>query len=85
MLGAQYAMTGGLVTYAAMKRGGFKMTPFGVAKVPQYAGILFSSYIAFQLGMSVGRGSIGDAAQFNYLLRNKSGIVSGNKSWDAEK
>lgn len=34
ILGLQYGMTAGLVTYASMKRGGFKMTPFGVRQMP---------------------------------------------------
>ena len=85
MLGVQYGMTAGLVTYASLKRGGFRMTPFGVAKAPQYAGIVFSSYLAYHLGVGMCRGSLGDREQTSYLLRNKRQIVSGEKSWDPEK
>ena len=56
VLGGQFALTAGLVSYASLKRAGFTMTPFGVAKAPQYAGILFTSFIAFQFGTSCARG-----------------------------
>ena len=73
----QFALTAGLVTYASLKRSGFTMTPFGIAKAPQYAGIVFSSYLAFQLGVSCCRGKLGDTEQFKYLIWNKRNIISG--------
>ena len=63
VLGMQYGLTGGLVTYASLKRGGFTLAPISGAKTPQYAGILFSSYLAYVFGMSVVQGSLGDTQQ----------------------
>ena len=56
MLGIQYGLTAGLVTYASLKRGGFAFAPISGAKTPQYAGILFGSYVAYTFGMSVAQG-----------------------------
>ena len=84
VLATQYGLTAGLVTYASLKRTGFRMTPFGVAKVPQYAGIFFSSYLAYQWGMNCSRGTLGDSEQFRHLIKNKRNILSGQKSWDGE-
>ena len=56
VLGIQYGLTAGLVTYASLKRGGFAFAPISGAKTPQYAGILFSSYVAYTFGMSVAQG-----------------------------
>ena len=53
MLGVQYGLTAGLVTYASLKRGGFAFTPISGAKTPQYAGILFGGYLAYTFGISV--------------------------------
>ena len=56
VLGIQYGLTAGLVTYASLKRGGFAFAPISGAKTPQYAGILFGSYVAYTFGMSVAQG-----------------------------
>ena len=62
VLGLQYGLTAGLCTYAGLKRGGFAFAPICGSKTPQYAGILFSGYLAYALGVSVTQGQLGDSA-----------------------
>lgn len=82
VLGMQYGLTAGLVSYASLKRGGFTLAPMSAAKTPQYAGILFSGYVAYAFGVSVTQGQLGDRQQQRYLQRNKRAILSGEKSMD---
>ena len=85
VLGVQFFLTASMVTYAGLKRGGFRMTSFAASKVPQYAGMFFSGYIAHQFALSLTRGNIGDIETYNHLIDNKKKIIAGDASWDPEK
>ena len=85
VLANQFFLTASVVTYASLRQGGFRMTPFAFTKVPQYAGMFFAGFVAHQFALNCTTGSLGDRATFNYMLENKNGIVAGTTAWDPEK
>lgn len=84
VLANQFFLTATLVTYASLRQGGFRITPFTVTKVPQYAGMFFAGFVAHQFALNCTTGSLGDRATFDYMLNNKGGIMAGTTRWDPE-
>jgi hypothetical protein len=45
----QWALTAGLVSYARLRAGGFRMAPFTAAKTSSYSAVLFSGIAGYYL------------------------------------
>jgi hypothetical protein len=48
--------------------------------VPKYGQVLFAGFLGWNFGSSFVYTLLGDSAQYNYLVGNKSAILSGEKS-----
>jgi len=76
----QWGVTAGLVTYARLRAGGFRMAPFTAAKTTSYSGIFFASAAGYYLARWFVNNRIGDANQSTHLMKNRSAMLGGEMS-----
>ena len=70
------------MTYTLLRKKGFTMTPLSAKKLPAMGGILFASIFGSLFGQSFATAALGNNAYKNYLLQNRSAILSGEASMD---
>lgn len=80
LIAAQCAMAGATYTYASFKAQGFKALPFTANKMPRYAAIGFMGVIGWNFGSSFVYMKLGDKNYYDFLMANRSAILSGKKS-----
>lgn len=87
LVGVQVGVTAATVSYASLRSSGFRALPFAAGKAPKYAALAFAGFIGYAFGSTFVFTHLGEPAQYNYLLANKSGIMKGEKSlnWDWTK
>ena len=76
-LSTQFAMTGAICTYTAMRKGGFRVLPVQASKTPKYLAIYFGAFVGAYFAKTLAIASVGDSKQHRYLLGNRSAILSG--------
>lgn len=81
-LATQFGVTGGLCTYVAMRKRGFRVFPLQAAKSPQYVSIYLGAFAASWFAKSFAMRVVGDRDQYKYLMFNKSAILSGSMPMD---
>ena len=68
------------VTASSLRSSGVRTLPIQTGKVPKYGQVLFAGFLGWNFGSSFVYTLLGDSAQYNYLVGNKSAILSGEKS-----
>lgn len=76
-LSSQFAVTGALCTYTWMRSGGFRVFPLQANKTPKYLAIYFGGFAGALFAKSLATAVVGDSKQQQYLLANRSAILSG--------
>ena len=84
-LAAQFGATTMLCSYTLMRGRGFRVTPFAASKIPGVGGIFLAGVLGSYFGSSYACASMGNSAQYKYLMLNRSAIVGGTMPLDAPK
>ena len=82
MMANQMAFTTMICSYTVMRGRGFRITPFGPAKLPAVGGILMAGLVGGGLGSSYAQVALGDSASYKHLMGNSGAIVRGEASMD---
>jgi len=80
LVAAQIGVTASVLSYSSLRSSGFRTLPIQTSKVPKYGQVLFAGFLGWNFGSSFVYTLLGDSAQYNYLVGNKSAILSGEKS-----
>ena len=78
----QTSLTFMVCSYTVMRSKGFRMTPMSAKKLPALGGLLLVGGLGWYMGSTVSTALLGNSANYYYLLKNRSAIVSGAKSFD---
>ena len=73
----QWGVTAGLVTYARLRAGGFRMLPYAVAKTTSYSAVFFAAATGYYAARFFVTQRIGDEGQACNLMKNRSAMLAG--------
>ena len=82
-LSSQMAVTAMVGSYTLMRGRGFRVTPLSAKSIGGLGGIVLGGVLGWGLGSSIACKSMGDSAQYYYLMGNRGSIVGGNAPFDA--
>ena len=72
-------------SYTLMRQRGFRVTPLSGARIAGLGGILLAGTVGYTFGSSIASRSMGDSAQYWYLMGNRGAIVGGSAPFDAPR
>lgn len=75
-------LTAGYMSYIFYRNKGFRMFPLQASKAPTYSVIGFSALFAHIMFKGYCMNRLGNGDHYNYLLANKSAILSGQKPFE---